>query len=174
MAPRPRHLQDALEPDDHRPQAGAVYGRTSGPGQTTVPEQLRLCRRKCDDIGVPVRYVLHDDGLKAQDLDRPMFHRLLALASDGAIDAVVVWKLDRLVRSLTDLLKLHDAVRKSMGRDVPTRTIQYHLKKKALEKMVAQRGVTYDARCSLRASKRHLVEDTEFRDVARGPPIAEA
>ncbi len=55
---------------------------------------------------VPEQY--SDGGFTAANTDRPGFQRLLADIEAGKIDAVVIYKLDRLSRSLRDFGKLMD------------------------------------------------------------------
>jgi site-specific DNA recombinase len=56
---------------------------------------------------VPDRY--DDGGISGATLERPALKRLLADVEAGRIDCVVVYKVDRLSRSLTDFAKLVDA-----------------------------------------------------------------
>lgn len=53
---------------------------------------------------LPARY--DDGGISGGTLDRPAVQRLLADIDAGKIDRVVVYKVDRLSRSLTDFSKL--------------------------------------------------------------------
>ena len=55
---------------------------------------------------VPDRY--DDGGISGATLERPALKRLLADVEAGRIDCVVVYKVDRLSRSLTDFAKLVD------------------------------------------------------------------
>lgn len=55
-------------------------------------------------IAVAERY--DDGGLSGGSLDRPALRRLLADVAAGAIDIIVVYKVDRLTRSLLDFAKL--------------------------------------------------------------------
>jgi site-specific DNA recombinase len=50
--------------------------------------------------------VIRDEGISAKDLKRPGLERLLAMVKAGKIGAVIVYKLDRLTRSVSDLDKL--------------------------------------------------------------------
>ena len=50
--------------------------------------------------------VIQDQGASAKSLHRPGLARLLALVKAGAVQVVVVSKLDRLTRSVGDLDKL--------------------------------------------------------------------
>jgi site-specific DNA recombinase len=50
--------------------------------------------------------LIQDEGQSAKSLNRPGMQRLLALVETGDIGAVVVYKLDRLTRSVADLDRL--------------------------------------------------------------------
>src|SRR5688572_16323561 len=50
----------------------------------------------------PVKEVYDDGGLSGGTLQRPALQRLLSDIADGRIDTVVVYKVDRLTRSLLD------------------------------------------------------------------------
>jgi len=54
------------------------------------------CLRECYDVG----------GFSGGTMDRPALHRLLADIGDGKVDVVVVYKVDRLTRSLADFAKI--------------------------------------------------------------------
>lgn len=47
-----------------------------------------------------------DEGVSAKNLDRPQLKEMIKHIKEGAIDTVLVYRLDRLVRSVTDLYKL--------------------------------------------------------------------
>ena len=57
-------------------------------------------------VTLPTRY--DDGGYSGATLERPALHRLLADIEGGKIDCIVVYKLDRLSRSLLDFAKLMD------------------------------------------------------------------
>jgi DNA invertase Pin-like site-specific DNA recombinase len=50
--------------------------------------------------------IIVDAGESAKSLTRPGMERLLRLVDAGAIDAVIIAKLDRLTRSVKDLAEL--------------------------------------------------------------------
>jgi len=58
---------------------------------------------------VPVPHHYDDGGISGGTLERPALQRLLADVEAGQIDVVVVYKVDRLTRSLMDFSKLVDA-----------------------------------------------------------------
>jgi site-specific DNA recombinase len=55
-------------------------------------------------VPLPERY--DDGGFTGANLERPAFKRLLADIAGGKIDCVVVYKLDRLTRSMRDFFKI--------------------------------------------------------------------
>ena len=64
-----------------------------------------IASQKCEGwLLVPDRY--DDGGVSGGTLDRPALKRLLADIEDGRVDVVVVYKIDRLSRSLMDFAKL--------------------------------------------------------------------
>ena len=52
------------------------------------------------------RAVYDDGGFSGATMDRPALHQLLADITAGHLDTVVVYKIDRLTRSLADFAKL--------------------------------------------------------------------
>src|SRR5215211_6080412 len=50
--------------------------------------------------------VIRDEGYSAKHLKRPGLEELLALVTARQVEAVIVYKLDRLTRSVSDLDKL--------------------------------------------------------------------
>lgn len=101
--------------------AAAIYARVSprpakkskvgGVEPTTTEEQTRICRAVCDQKGWRVRYVLADRLESAKDLNRPNFQRLMEHVEAGRVGVVVVWKLDRMWRSLRDTVNVFEFFR---------------------------------------------------------------
>lgn len=90
----------------------ATYARVSSARQKTIHEQTRLCRERCDERGWTVRYTLSDHAMEGDDPARPGFNRLMDLAERQAIDVVVVWKIDRIARSLEQAVVLEGGLRR--------------------------------------------------------------
>ena len=92
----------------------ALYARVSTEEQAkegfSIDAQLNILSAWAVVKGYQIadRYV--DDGYSAKNLNRPAVQRLLEDCLSGAIDAVVVWKLDRLSRSLRDTLTVVEDV----------------------------------------------------------------
>ncbi len=53
-----------------------------------------------------------DEGLSGATLKRPAYQRLMKAVKRKAFDIVVVWKIDRISRSLSDLLKVYETLQK--------------------------------------------------------------
>ncbi len=84
----------------------ALFGRVSTTDQTTE-NQLDELRRYAEARGWSVtEYV--DEGVSGAQDKRPALDRLVGAAKRRKIDVVVVWRLDRLGRSLKHLVTLLD------------------------------------------------------------------
>jgi site-specific DNA recombinase len=84
-----------------------VYTRQSqdrsGSG-LAVARQQEACERLCVERGWTVERVLSDNDISASTTKvRPAYKTLLQLIDNRAVDIVVVWHVDRLVRRLADL-----------------------------------------------------------------------
>jgi DNA invertase Pin-like site-specific DNA recombinase len=95
----------------------AVYSRVStAEGLDQAFNSLDAQRDACEAfmasqrtegwVSVPDRY---DGGFSGGTLERPALQRLLGDIERGLVDVVVVYKIDRLSRSLTDFARLADA-----------------------------------------------------------------
>ena len=76
-------------------------GPSKGGDEQTIASQLRALK----DAGVDKVF---EENASGGRWDRPMLHRMLDHLRDG--DVVIVWKLDRLSRSLKDLLHILDRI----------------------------------------------------------------
>ena len=80
----------------------AVYVRVSSVGQN-IAGQKREIQRWLDGNGVPpdeVQWFV--DKSSGDDLERPAFEQLQSSVFRGEVQTIVVWKLDRLSRSIRD------------------------------------------------------------------------
>lgn len=89
----------------------AIYIRWSTEDQsegTTLDVQMDACKAFALSQGWSIsdELVFVDDGVSGASLDRPALARLRALVLAGGVDCVVVYKLDRLSRSVVDTVKL--------------------------------------------------------------------
>lgn len=93
------------------PTAPAVYVRWSTDEQgsgTTLEEQRQTCLSFLSERGWVIRQdlIFIDDGYSAGSLERPAMKRLRKAVLAGVVDAVVVYKLDRLTRNIVDAVDL--------------------------------------------------------------------
>lgn len=85
----------------------AVYTRVSSEMQLegySLEAQLTTCQRLATERGWEIVVVYTDEGLSAKTTARPRFRALMRDARANRFDVVVVHKLDRLSRSVIDLL----------------------------------------------------------------------
>ena len=66
------------------------------------------CQEHRGWLELPCRY--DDGGYSGSNLSRPALQRLLSDIESGRVDLIVVYKIDRLTRSLTDFVRLVDAL----------------------------------------------------------------
>lgn len=88
----------------------ALYARLSkaDPSSHSIRSQLTDMRRWARLYRHEVVVELVDDGASGSNLLRPGMTQLHEMIADGQLDTVVVLKLDRLTRSVTDLGRLLD------------------------------------------------------------------
>ena len=88
----------------------AVYARVSTDEQaekgTSIENQLDHMRRYCSDRNLEIFQEYVDAGESGGSLERPSVQRLLADAAEGKFGKVIVYKTDRLARSVPDLVNL--------------------------------------------------------------------
>jgi site-specific DNA recombinase len=87
----------------------AIYARYSSDQQSTasIPDQVRLCRRLCDEQGWEVTEVFADEAMSGATHLRPDFQRMQQLAMRGGFDVLVAEALDRLSRDQEHIAGLH-------------------------------------------------------------------
>ncbi len=79
-----------------------VYIRVSTVGQNTASQKREIKRWLIGNGHVPDDVQWFVDKSTGDNLDRPEFERMQAAVFNGEVETVVVWKLDRLSRSLRD------------------------------------------------------------------------
>lgn len=89
----------------------AVYARQSidKKDSISIDTQIELCRRFIDD-GQNCR-IYSDKGWSGKNIDRPQFQQLLADIRSGIISKIIVYKLDRISRSIHDFSNLIELFR---------------------------------------------------------------
>lgn len=89
----------------------ALYVRVSTLNQIdrdSLSTQRSRLQAYCEANGFTVREIYEDAGFSAKDTNRPALKRLFSDIRKGRIHAVLVTRLDRITRSLRDLVKLVD------------------------------------------------------------------
>jgi DNA invertase Pin-like site-specific DNA recombinase len=84
----------------------AIYARVSTTANQSVEMQLRDLRELAARRGLEIVEEYCDEGVSGSKDSRPGLNRLLADAEAGKFSVVLVWKLDRLGRSLIHLVRL--------------------------------------------------------------------
>ena len=85
----------------------AIYARVSTDRQTT-DSQLAELREFVHRSGWNIHHEYIDHGYTGANTKRPAFNEMLAEARKKKFDCLLVWKLDRLGRSLRDLITTLD------------------------------------------------------------------
>ena len=85
----------------------AIYARVSTASQT-VENQLIELRDAAKRLGWTVAHEIVDEGISGSKgrSDRPGFDRIFELVEQKAVGAVMAWSVDRIGRSLQDLVAL--------------------------------------------------------------------
>jgi putative DNA-invertase from lambdoid prophage Rac len=79
-----------------------IYARVSTHDQKTLPMQIEKCSKFASSRGWSVTMNVNEVGSGA--IKRPERERLLSLCRRREIDIVIVWKLDRWGRSVSDIV----------------------------------------------------------------------
>src|ERR1035437_6246438 len=79
--------------------------------QREAAEAFILSQRREGWIALPARY--DDGGFTGANMERPALQRLLKAVETGEVDCVVVYKVDRLSRSLLDFTRILSLFEKS-------------------------------------------------------------
>ncbi|MBY6139326.1 recombinase family protein [Leisingera daeponensis] len=103
-----------IEPSPRKLRCAIYTRKSSEEGLEQEFNSLHAQREACEayiasqrsEGWVLLRDHYDDGGISGGTLDRPALHRLLQDIEDGLIDVVVVYKIDRLSRALTDFTKL--------------------------------------------------------------------
>lgn len=92
----------------------AIYARVASLSQESncrINKQIARCREYIEQRGWIVYCLFVDEGESGRNVDRPKFQLMLEKARTGCFDAIVVWTLDRLSRSLVDIVNVGKTLR---------------------------------------------------------------
>lgn len=102
---------------DTNPSRVAIYARVSTRKQVresydSIDSQIDSCREVAAQSGGNVVMVLKDLGVSGTKASRPEYKRLLQAIRSGEVDKIIIVKIDRLNRSVTDGTALIDMIKK--------------------------------------------------------------
>lgn len=84
-----------------------LYPRVSTPDQSrfghSLDEQEEKMKQLCVYKGYKIYKVYREEGVSAKNTNRPKFQEMIKDMKDGKINKIIVYKLDRLTRSIRDL-----------------------------------------------------------------------
>ena len=96
----------------------AIYSRKSrftGKGDS-IGNQIELCRNHIQNVfgctAAENAMVFEDEGFSGGNLNRPAFRRMMKAAKQGELSAIVVYRLDRISRNISDFTSLIDELTK--------------------------------------------------------------
>lgn len=94
----------------------AIYIRVSTDEQAkegySISAQLQKLKAFCISQGWEVEGIYADEGISAKDMKRPQLLKMIKDIKDNRISCVLVYRLDRLTRSVFDLYKLLETFEK--------------------------------------------------------------
>lgn len=88
----------------------ALYLRVSTNQQTVENQRLEL-EKYCERQAWQIAKVYEDSGLSGKTADRPALQEMLKDAAKNRFSVLAVWKIDRLARSVVDLLNILNTLR---------------------------------------------------------------
>ncbi len=84
-----------------------IYTRVSTEDQSrfghSLDEKEDRLRKLCEFKGYKIYKVYREEGVSAKNTNRPKFQEMIQDMKDGKINKIIVYKLDRLTRSIKDL-----------------------------------------------------------------------
>lgn len=87
-----------------------IYVRVSTDEQAkhgySIAAQIEKLEAYCVSQGWDLVHIYIDDGYSAKDLNRPQFEEMMKKIKDETIDVLLVYRLDRLTRSVVDLYSI--------------------------------------------------------------------
>lgn len=109
-----------------------LYPRVSTEDQSkyghSLDEQENRLKKLCDYKEYEIYKVYREEGVSAKSMKRPMFQEMIQDMKDGKINKIIVYKLDRLTRSIQDLesickmLEEYNCSLESVSEDINTDT----------------------------------------------------
>lgn len=93
--------------EDNTKVIAGLYPRVSTEDQSrfghSLDEQEDRLKKLCEFKGYEIYKVYREEGVSAKNTNRPKFKEMMTDMKDGKINKIIVYKLDRLTRSIKDL-----------------------------------------------------------------------
>lgn len=91
----------------------AIYTRQSidKKDSISIETQVEMCQKEIKTQGMEFK-IYKDKGFSGKNTDRPAFQNLMADVKQGNIDTIVVYRLDRISRSVLDFANIIDILQK--------------------------------------------------------------
>lgn len=107
-----------------------LYPRVSTEDQSryghSLDEQEDRLKKLCDYKEYEIYKIYREEGVSAKSMKRPKFQEMIEDMKSGKINKIIVYKLDRLTRSIQDLesifrmLEEYDCSLESVSEDINT------------------------------------------------------
>ncbi len=89
-----------------------VYIRVSTSEQAdegfSIDNQKRACKEFCEARGYHIKRMFVEDGRSARTTERPALQEMLKALVDTPVGAIVIYKIDRFARNVTDFSRLYN------------------------------------------------------------------
>ena len=91
----------------------AIYARQSvdKKDSVSIETQIMDCRSCCDESDIVITY--SDKGFSGKNIERPQLKKLIYDIENGLISKVVIYKVDRISRNITDFYNLYELMKKN-------------------------------------------------------------
>lgn len=87
-----------------------IYLRVSTDEQASqgfsIDNQKRSCIEFAQNSGHHIKRIFTEDGKSAKTTDRPAFQEMMKVLRDAPVDAVIVYKIDRIARNVGDFANI--------------------------------------------------------------------
>jgi DNA invertase Pin-like site-specific DNA recombinase len=92
----------------------ALYVRQSVDKKDSISIEFQIdeCKRKLQPNELTLAEVFSDKGFSGKSVNRPEFQRMMNEVQGGRVTKIIVYKLDRISRSLIDFLKIEEELQK--------------------------------------------------------------
>ena len=149
-----------------------AYARYSSDMQRedSIEAQIRAIKKYCDEQGFILLDTYADKGISGTSDNRPEFQRMIAVATNGDVDAVIVHKLDRFARNRYDSAFYKNILKKNNVKLLSVvENLQDSPESVILESVIEGMNEYYSLNLS-REVKKGLQENALACKVTGGPP----